>query len=38
LEWLAELVKKLQALTEGVFRKWIESLKAKPGDKVNTIA
>jgi HEPN domain-containing protein/predicted nucleotidyltransferase len=29
LEWLAERVKNLQALTEDVCKKWIESLKAK---------
>jgi len=34
LEWLAERVKKLQALTEEVCKKRIESLKAKSGNKV----
>jgi HEPN domain-containing protein/predicted nucleotidyltransferase len=29
LEWLAERVKQLRALTEGVCKKWIESLKIK---------
>lgn len=37
LEWLAERVKKLQTLTEGVCKKWIESLKAKSGNKVEKV-
>jgi len=38
LEWLAERVKKLQTLTEEVCKKWIESLKAKSGNKVEAVA
>jgi len=34
LEWLVERAKQLQALTKEVCRKWIESLKAKSGNKV----
>jgi len=32
LEWLAERVKKLQALTKEVCKKWIENLKTKSGN------
>jgi hypothetical protein len=38
LEWLAERVKQLQTLTEGVCKKWIESLKAKSGGEKEVMA
>ncbi len=36
LEWLAERVKQLRALTEEVCKKWIENLKAKSGNDSRT--
>ncbi|MCI0615744.1 HEPN domain-containing protein [bacterium] len=36
LEWLAEQVKQLRALTEEVCKKWIENLKAKSGNTEHT--
>jgi len=37
LEWLAERVKKLKALTEEVCKKWIESLKARLSNEIEIV-